>query len=64
MLDDDTQRLIRRYLEEADRRERAANKNTDLVIKAVTAGLNGIAKEINEGFTRLEHTIIDRLANR
>ena len=64
MSNDDALRAIARYLDDADKRERAADERSKALTAAVTKGFETLVKELHEGFTLIQHTIIDELRRR
>lgn len=61
MAEDETLRQIARYFADADRRDRAAADRNKAVVDAITKGFASLVKELHEGFTLVQHTIIDEL---
>lgn len=61
MADDEVLRQIARYFADVDKRERAAADRNKAIVDAINRGFESLVKEIHEGITVIQHTIIDEL---
>jgi hypothetical protein len=61
MADDEILRQIARYFADSDKRERDAAAQNKAVVDAITKGFESLVKELHEGITLIQHTIIDEL---
>ncbi|AEV86844.1 hypothetical protein ACWT_5826 [Actinoplanes sp. SE50] len=61
MTDADTMRALTRYLDDASRRERAADERNKAIVGAIEKGFASLVKELHDGITLIQHTLIDEL---
>jgi len=61
MSSDDALRAIARYLEDADKRERAAEQRHKALVDTIGKSTNLLAKELRDGFLLLDRAIRDAL---
>ncbi len=64
MADDQALRDIARYLNDATKRERAADERNKAIVDAITRGFDTLTKELHEGITKIEHLWLDQLNRR